>query len=656
MNIGEKPDLNLSSKNDVSKEVGATSLNLVEILAPSIVELARVNPEDFDYEIREALKELSKVKAILHGRNEVKLVYDSNEVLVEVKELNNHSAIFHKLWSLGVLNSNLDLLNKVSFIIAKKMDLNYAIKLLETKMVKGYVEALRSIVRERWKSLQNMDEEQIFKSKGSLAYWLTLKLLENTIPYYIRPEKGQGKGIFMVYKNGVYVEGEDYLKSKAISIANEYGVADKVTKVVLNNMLEHIKAICIEAMEKRDLEKGLYIAFENGLLDIDEYLKTGVLKLKEFNPNIRVYWKIPHRLDIEKYEKLSEEAKKDPVKALKEIDPELYRVFKEWVTVNLNDPNIPEEDREFAKLIYDMVGNVDNIVKLILQIIGNTLLPDIRYDFMTILYSKETLTAKSTLLLMIASMLGWENVSSIPLQELAENTFSRIGLLGKLANIYTDLPKRRVKNQGVLKQIISGEPISADVKHKCRIKFRPIAKHFYSCNKLPSMEDIEDRAYLRRILIIPFLRKFKRNEEYKKYLMRKGYKLIIPSLIALREMLTKGIVLDPVDVVDKIREFWKMKTDPIYKFLKEMVEKGILKLDSEGKVEDNDLLELYNEWAEKVGEDTLDMGTLTRRLKEHRIRKVTIHGYGYYKGVKLLKPLKEAKKTLEEYLEGAPMK
>ena len=85
-----------------------------------------------------------------------------------------------------------------------------------------------------------------------------------------------------------------------------------------------------------------------------------------------------------------------------------------------------------------------------------------------------------------------------------------------------------------------------------------------------------------------------------------------------------------------------------------MQKQGILVLDKNGRIEDDELLELYNEWAERVGESTLDMRELTTRLQKHNIRKVTIKGQGYYKGVRLLKPLDEAKRTLEAYLEGTP--
>jgi len=633
----------------------------------SLYDLARLNEVNLKYEggeVKKVLEELRHVRVSLCSKDEVKVIYKDNEIILPLERLKDFYALHFALQSLEISN-DMKVLNKITYMVASRINLEEAKTILELGIERGYAEVVKVLTDKRREILKNLDLGEIIKRKDTLALYLALRVLDEVIPYYIKPEKGS-KGLILVFKDGVYIEGEEYIKAIANKIATEEGFVDKVTRQVLNNMMEHIKAVSILAKEIQDPKRGMFIAFKNGVLDLDEFIKTGKLELKPFNPNLYVLYKIPHELRVDVYENLSLKAKADPVEALKEIDKELYKAMCDWFDIDLDkikeeSPKL-EADVEFARLIYGMLGaldedekkvkNKDRIIRLLLQIQGNCLLPDVLFDFLTLLYSMETMTAKSTWLRMVSTMLGWRNVASIPLQELAEDEFARIELFGKLANIYTDLPAGRIKNQGVLKQIISGEEITANVKHKGRIRFRPIAKHIYSCNKLPKIEDIKDRAYLRRILIIPFLRKFKRNEEFKKYLMRKAHKLIIPSLIALRDMYYNGLALDPVDVVDKIQEFWRLKSDPVYRFLNEMVKHGILVLDKNGVIDDNELLELYNKWAETVGESTLDMGELTKRLKKHHIRKVTRKGYGYYKGIKLQKSLDEAKKTLETFLEA----
>jgi len=517
---------------------------------------------------------------------------------------------------------------------------------------------LRSLSKERLEKMVKIPISGDKIKKDSLALYLALRVLDQVIPYYIESEEGRG-GLLLVYDKGIYKEGEDRILAIANEIATREGLVEEFTNQVRNNLISHIRELCLLAKEKHDLRKGKFIAFENGILDLDEFIKTGELKLKPFDPNVFVLWKIPHELNVEAYNMLDPNARNDPVEALKKIDEEIYKTMSDWFDVDLNklaeeDPE-QKDDVEFAKVIYGLLGALDQdgkvvrkegIIKLLLQIAGNCLLPDVYFDFMTILHARQTMTAKSTYLEMIKSMLGERNVSSIPLQELAEDEYSRIELLRKLANIYTDLPEGRIKNQGIIKSIVSGEAITANVKHKRRISFRPIAKHLYSCNKLPRPEDLKDKPYLRRTLILPFLRKFPRNEAFKKYLASKAYKLLIPSLIALRDMLQNGLVLDPVNVVDEIQKFWMKKADPIYRFLTEMEEKGILKREKDGRVNDDDFLMLYNEWAEAMGEERIDMEKLTKALQQYGIFKKGKSGKKYYINVKLLIPLNDALKMV----------
>jgi len=639
-------------------------IEITEFIGVSLYELAKIDENILSHyrpfeteKFFRAIDELKNVKVVLIGKQggeeQIKFIYNDVERTLPLERINDYYALCFILQELRISEDN-SVIKKIALMLSKKIVLEEARKVLEAKAlaVENYVSSLKVEVEKR---KSKIDMDSVKKRKDALALYLALRVLDEAIPYYIEPESGK-KGLLLVFREGIYQEGEGYILAIANKIATEEGLIDNLTNQVRNNILAHIKEICILAKRRKDLKRGKYIAFKNGVLDLEEFIKTGRIELKPFDPNLYILWKIPHELRVEEYNMLDLKAKTNPVEALKKIDPGLYKVMSDWFDIDLEKAKeqYPEEDIKLAKLIYEIAGSRDNLVKLILQLYGDTLYPDIRFDFIRIFYSKETLTGKSTCLGLLEHVLGRDNVSNIPLQELVEDIFARIGLLGKLANIFTDLPEVRVKKQGIIKQIVSGEPISANVKHKNRIKFRPIAKHFYSCNKLPRVEDIEDKAYMRRALIIPFLRKFERNENFKKYIFSKAHKLIIPLLIALRDIELNGLVIDPAkeEILMKIKEFYQLKLDPVLRFLKEMEERGVLVRDPNGRVLDDDLLELYNKWAEANDEATMVMNQFTKALKKHGIRKVTIKGIRYYKGIKLLKPKDEAKKTLEEYLES----
>jgi len=605
--------------------------------------------------IQPVVEELKKARAWLAAKDMVTIAYRDKRKSLPIDRLTDHYALRVVLEDLGLAPS-VEAAETLAFLLAHRTGPDKIRRKLEHAGVETYTEALAALVAEREAQLDVSIPSEDLKTKDQIALYLALRVLRELVVYYKEPKEGSGKGLLLVFQDGIYKPGETAIEATANRIATELGIVEKLTKSVRANMLDHIRDICYLAKKKRDLKRGSYLAFENGILDVDEFIETGRLELKPFDPNLYVLWKIPHPLDIEVYDSLSPEAKEDPVKALREIDPWLYERMREWVDIDpkeLLKSDYPSEDVELYTLIRKAAGGPDQLVRLLLQVKGNALdtRTPIRFDFMTLFYAKETMTGKGTALEALESMVGRDNVASIPLQELADDEFSRITLLGRLVNIYSDLPDAPVKNQGVLKQIISGEPITANVKHRARITFRPVAKHFYSCNKLPRPNDLSDIAYFRRILVIPFLRKFGRNNAVKEEIKKRARKLLIPCLVALRDMVLHGPVIEPLDMAKKLQEFWKLKTDPIYRFLKDMEEAGILARDTEARIEDNDLLELYNTWADSVGERTLDMRELTRTLQRHNIRKVRIHGQGYYKGLKLLKPKDEAKRTLEEFIE-----
>jgi putative DNA primase/helicase len=114
-----------------------------------------------------------------------------------------------------------------------------------------------------------------------------------------------------------------------------------------------------------------------------------------------------------------------------------------------------------------------------------------------------TASGKSTFLDTINALLGHGTVSSLTPQQLTSERFGPAELFGRWANIRNDIPKSTVKNTGMFKEIIAGDPMKAEKKNKDPFFFEPTAKHLFSANQLPEME-VDDEAFFRRILLVPF--------------------------------------------------------------------------------------------------------------------------------------------------------
>jgi len=109
---------------------------------------------------------------------------------------------------------------------------------------------------------------------------------------------------------------------------------------------------------------------------------------------------------------------------------------------------------------------------------------------------------KSTVLEVLAAMLGDGSFSTVPLEKF-EDRFSLAEMLGKRANIAHEMGDLDKASEGVLKQLVSGEPMTFERKFRDPFKARPTARLSFATNVLPRFSDKTDGLW-RRLLIFPF--------------------------------------------------------------------------------------------------------------------------------------------------------
>jgi len=114
-----------------------------------------------------------------------------------------------------------------------------------------------------------------------------------------------------------------------------------------------------------------------------------------------------------------------------------------------------------------------------------------------------TASGKSTFLDTINAMLGEGTTASLTPQQMTSERFAGAELFEKWANIRNDIPKATVENTGTFKEIVGGDPLKAEKKYQDPFRFEPTAKMLFSANQLPETE-VDDEAFYRRILLVPF--------------------------------------------------------------------------------------------------------------------------------------------------------
>lgn len=181
---------------------------------------------------------------------------------------------------------------------------------------------------------------------------------------------------------------------------------------------------------------------------------------------------------------------------------------------------------------------------------------------------------KSTLLYIIESILGKENVSHISIHELDESRFSKAELSGKLANIYADISNQELKSVGILKIMITGDRITVEKKNKDPFQMENFAKLFFSANQIPQVYDDSDGFY-RRFMLIEWNKKFndrEANVNLKYQLTQEKIKSgILNILLHFARNLNRRGYFVYADTTLELRQKWKQRANSLEQFLETQV-------------------------------------------------------------------------------------
>lgn len=241
---------------------------------------------------------------------------------------------------------------------------------------------------------------------------------------------------------------------------------------------------------------------------------------------------------------------------------------------------------------------------LLLQLMGYSMLQDVRFGKIAVLYGP-THTGKSTCLEVIQAFLGKENVSALTLHALdnEERRFTRAGLVGKLANLSADLSSRYLSGDSQIKQIASGDPMQVEYKGVQSFTYAPFATLWASSNELPVSHDRTD-AWYERLMILPFMQQHKGEEAKRDMVKRLTQSSELSGILnlvldALKELL-KDNAFKETESTQNMLEMYKEQNDHVARFLGEWYEFA-----DKSEVPEDDLYSHYKEWCDHEGNKVL---------------------------------------------------
>lgn len=121
------------------------------------------------------------------------------------------------------------------------------------------------------------------------------------------------------------------------------------------------------------------------------------------------------------------------------------------------------------------------------EMFGYCLVTDINYHSFFFLYG-EGGDGKSTCVKVLEHLVGIRNIKSMELEDL-DNPFTRAGLVGKSVYLCKELTSTSFKHIGLIKAIVSGDRISADIKYGRGFDFVPKGRLVMESNVVAATPD-----------------------------------------------------------------------------------------------------------------------------------------------------------------------
>jgi P4 family phage/plasmid primase-like protien len=238
---------------------------------------------------------------------------------------------------------------------------------------------------------------------------------------------------------------------------------------------------------------------------------------------------------------------------------------------------------------------------------------------------------KSTLLRVLTSMLGSENISNMTLRAMAEGTFETAELLGKIANIAGDIDARFLADSSTFKAITGQDRILAQKKYGQPFSFTPWAVPIFSGNKTWRSND-DSEGYMRRWIIIPFPNKVDRSREFdESELLRETAGIFniamrhLPTLMERHDFAPRGLALEVLN------EF-KVESDAVRLWLSE--DERVTQSES-GRCERKTLYGRYSLWCMENGYKAKTSTELFKSLRALGFKESKSGSSRYFNGIEV---------------------
>ena len=443
-------------------------------------------------------------------------------------------------------------------------DLANHLKIKNSKdLISFYREVVRNFKKERGTKAKSKNKSKP-KNSGNLPWYEEQEKGLKFLPFVLAKHLSETRDVyyggesFLIYENGVYnISGE----KEAGRIIMDYMLPNYCIMASIRDCREQWDILVSKDFD--DFNRNPYLVnVRNGLLDIRD------MSFKEHTPSY-----------------LS--------------------------TVQLNVEYNPQVDcPQFKKFLNEVLDC--KLIPLVQEIVGYLLTTNTASQKAFVFWGPAR-TGKSTLLWVVEYLLlGKKNVSNIPWQEIGDK-FKTAELLGKLANVFSDLPSKSIDDTGIFKVVTGEDYLMAEKKNKNPFKFKPFARLVFSCNELPRNYVDRTEGFYRRLIIVPFSRQIEKSKIDKslKYKFQREKEGILNwALEGLKRLYENNFEFSENELTDGVKKEYKRENNNVISFVEECCE-----LDSLFSCSRIELYEAYKEFCVEAGLKALSQIKFNKELE-----------------------------------------
>lgn len=302
---------------------------------------------------------------------------------------------------------------------------------------------------------------------------------------------------------------------------------------------------------------------------------------------------------------------------------------------------------EFKKFIYDIFGGDKDLIKVVQEVLGNTLLYGQNPLQVITIFHSPGRSGKGVLSNILMKVHGERNCSATSVSQLSSQ-FGVAQMFDKVINISNENNENLVTDTSIMKTVSGNDLVMVEKKYCDAIPVHIYTKLFISTNSITFKDS--SKGFQERLVPIPFKYTYVDNPKGKHQKKRDNlleaklskelpgiFNWCYEGLVRLRE---SGYRLSKSEAVDKEREYIVSTSNPVQLFAKENII-----FDSEQRVRKPEVYKRYKAWVTDNGVNTGIYQSAQRFyekfdaiLQERSISSETkrIQGYEYYVGITLI--------------------